>query len=93
MYFLWSILGKLLGFNVFLALDTLVSIICPLRATGGRLRGHIFTIDASSLINTWNILGFNGCLLLDPLRLISFPLRVIVGWVKVIDFHCRNHKC
>ena len=24
---------------------------------------------------------------------ISCPLRVIVGWIKVIDFHCRNHKC
>ena len=38
MYFLWPILGKLLGFSVFLALDTLISISCPLRATGGRLR-------------------------------------------------------
>ena len=38
MYFLWPILGKLLGFNVFLALDTLISISCSLRATRGRLR-------------------------------------------------------
>ena len=38
MYFLWPILGKLLGFGVFLALDTLISISCPLRATGGRPR-------------------------------------------------------
>ena len=38
MYFLWPILGKLLGFNIFLALDTLISISCPLRASGGRLR-------------------------------------------------------
>ena len=38
MYFLWPILGKILGFNVFLALDTLISISCSLRATGGRLR-------------------------------------------------------
>ena len=37
MYFLWSILGKLLGFSVFLVLDTLKSISCHLRAIGGRL--------------------------------------------------------
>ena len=49
---LWPILGKLLGFSVFLALDTLISISCSLRATGGRLRGYFFTFDASSLINT-----------------------------------------
>ena len=30
MYFLWSILGKLLGFSVFLMLDTLTSISCHL---------------------------------------------------------------
>ena len=30
MYFLWPILGKLLRFSVFLALDTLISISCPL---------------------------------------------------------------
>ena len=36
-YFLWPILGKLLGFCVFLALDILISISRPLRATGGRL--------------------------------------------------------
>ena len=93
MYFLWPILGKLLGFSVFLALDTLISISCSLRATGGRLRGYIFTVDASSLINIGNLLGFSGCLLLDPLRFISCPIQIIVGWVKVIDFHCRNHKC
>ena len=38
-------LGKLLGFSVFLALDTLISISFYLRDTGGRLRGYIFTID------------------------------------------------
>ena len=38
MYFLWPILGKLLRFSVFLALDTLISICFPLRATGGRLK-------------------------------------------------------
>ena len=38
MHFLWPILGKLLGFSVFLALDTLISISCSLRATGGRVR-------------------------------------------------------
>ena len=37
MYFLWLILGKPLGFSVFLPLDTLISISCPLRATRGRL--------------------------------------------------------
>ena len=30
MYFYWSILGKLLGFSVFLVLDTLTSISCHL---------------------------------------------------------------
>ena len=30
MYFHWSILGKLLGFSVFLVLDTLTSISCHL---------------------------------------------------------------
>ena len=38
MYFLWSILGKLLGFSVFLMLDTLTSIRCHLRAIVGRLK-------------------------------------------------------
>ena len=38
MYFLLPILGKLLGFSVFLALDTLISISCSLRAIEGRLR-------------------------------------------------------
>ena len=38
MYFLWPILDNLLGFSVFLALDTLISISFSLRATGGRLR-------------------------------------------------------
>ena len=33
MYFLWPILAKLLGFSVFLALDTLISISFHLRAT------------------------------------------------------------
>ena len=37
MYFIWSILGKLLGFSVFLVLDTLTSISCHLRAIGSRL--------------------------------------------------------
>ena len=40
MYFLWSILGKLLGFSVFLVLDTLTSISCHLRAIGGRLNAR-----------------------------------------------------
>ena len=38
MYFLWTIVGHLLGFSVFLALDTLIFISCSLQATGGRLR-------------------------------------------------------
>ena len=38
MYFLWPILDKILGFSVFLALDTLISISFSLGATGGRLR-------------------------------------------------------
>ena len=37
MYFLWSILGKLLGFSVFLMLDTLTHIRCHLRSIDGRL--------------------------------------------------------
>ena len=37
MYFIWPILGKILGFSVFLALDTLIFNNFPLRATGGRL--------------------------------------------------------
>ena len=37
MYFYWSILGKLLGFSVFIMVDTLTSISCHLRAIGGRL--------------------------------------------------------
>ena len=40
MYFLWSILGKLLGFSVFLVLDTLTSISCHLRAIGSRLNAR-----------------------------------------------------
>ena len=49
MYFLWSILGKLLEFSVFLALDTLISISCPLRATGGRLRAGFQLFRLKSL--------------------------------------------
>ena len=49
MYFLWPILGKLLGFNVFLALDTLISISFPLRATGGRLRAGFQLFRLKSL--------------------------------------------
>ena len=40
MYFHWSILGKLLGFSVFLVLDTLTSISCHLRAIGSRLNAR-----------------------------------------------------
>ena len=40
MYFLWSILGKLLGFSVFLVLDTLTFISCHLLATGSRLNAR-----------------------------------------------------
>ena len=49
MYFLWPILGKLLGFSVFLALDTLISISCPLRATGGRLNAGFQLFRLKSL--------------------------------------------
>ena len=49
MYFLWPILGKLLGFNVFLALDTLISISCPLQATGGMLRAGFQLFRLKSL--------------------------------------------
>ena len=49
MYFLWPILGKLLGFSVFLALDTLISISFPLRATGGRLRARFQLFRLKSL--------------------------------------------
>ena len=40
MYFHWSILGKILGFSVFLVVDTLTSISCHLRAIGGRLNSR-----------------------------------------------------
>ena len=49
MYFLWSILGKLLGFSVFLALDTLISISGPLRTTGGRLMAGFQLLRLKSL--------------------------------------------
>ena len=49
MYILWPILGKLLGFSVFLALDTLISISFPLRATGGRLRAGFQLFRLKSL--------------------------------------------
>ena len=49
MYFLWPILGKLLGFSVFLDLDTLISISCPLRATGGRLKAGFQLFRLKSL--------------------------------------------
>ena len=35
-------------------------------------------------------LGFNGCLLLDPLRFISCHLLVIERWVKEIRFYCLD---
>ena len=35
-----------------------------------------------------NLLGFSGCLLLDPLRFGSCHLLVIRRWVKEISFHC-----
>ena len=49
MYFLWPILGKLLGFNVFLALDTLISISFPLRATLGRFNAGFQLFRLKSL--------------------------------------------
>ena len=49
MYFLCPVLGKLLGFSVFLALDILISISCPLRATGGRLRAGFQLFRLKSL--------------------------------------------
>ena len=66
-YFLWPILGKLLGFCVFLALDILISISCPLRATGGRLMAvfQLFRLKSTkhALPNVYltSFLGFNGC--------------------------------
>ena len=49
MYFLWLILDKLLGFTVFLALDTLISISCPLRAIGGKLNAGFQLFRLKSL--------------------------------------------
>ena len=49
MYFLWPILGKLLGFSVFLASDTLISISCPLRVIGGRLKAGFQLLRLKSL--------------------------------------------
>ena len=49
MCFLWPIVDKILGFSVFLALDTLISISCPLRATGGRLNAGFQLVRLKSL--------------------------------------------
>ena len=44
-----------------------------------------------------NLLGFSGCLLLDPLRFISYHLLVTIRWIKEIGFHCLRplmlNKC
>ena len=49
MYFLWPIIGKILGFSVFLALDALISISCPLQATGSMLRAGFQLFRLKSL--------------------------------------------
>ena len=59
MYFLWSILGKLLGFSVFLVLDTLTSISCHLRAIEGRFIAR-FQLLEHLMLNKWYVLKRNG---------------------------------
>ena len=59
MYFLWSILGKLLGFSVFLMLDTLTSIIFHLRAIGGKLNAR-FQLQEQLMLSKCYVSKRNG---------------------------------
>ena len=59
MHFLWSILGKLLGFSVFLMLDTLTSIRCHLRAIEGGLNAG-FQLQEHEMLSKCHISNRNG---------------------------------
>ena len=59
MYFLWSILGKVLGFSVFLVLDTLTSISCHLRAIGSRLNAR-FQLQERRMLSKCYVSKRNG---------------------------------
>ena len=59
MYFHWSILGKLLGFSVFLVLDTLTSISCHLRAIGSRLNAS-FQLQEHRMLSKCYVSKRNG---------------------------------
>ena len=58
-YFLWSILDMLLGFNVFLVLGTLTSISCHLRSIGGRLNAR-FQLQEHLILNKCYVSKRNG---------------------------------
>ena len=59
MYFLWPILGKLLGFSVFLVVDTLTSISCHLRAIGGMLNAR-FQLQEHLMLSKCYVSKRNG---------------------------------
>ena len=59
MYFLWPILGKLLGFSVFLVVDTLTSISCHLRAIEGRLNAR-FQLQEHLMLSKCYVSKRNG---------------------------------
>ena len=59
MYFLLSIHGKLLGFSVFLVLDTLTSISCHLRAIRGRLNAR-FQLQEHLMLSKCYVSKRNG---------------------------------
>ena len=59
MYFLWSILGNILGFSVFLLLDTLTSISCHLQAIGGRLNAR-FQLQEHLMLSKCYVSKRNG---------------------------------
>ena len=59
LYFHWSILGKLLGFSVFLVVDTLTSISCHLQAIGGRLNDR-FQLQEHLMLSKCYVSKRNG---------------------------------
>ena len=59
MYFLWPILGKLLGLSVFLVVDTLTSISCHLRAIGSRLNAR-FQLQEHLMLSKCYVSKRNG---------------------------------
>ena len=59
MYFLWPILGKILGFSVFLVVDTLTSISCNLRAIASRLNAR-FQLQEHLMLSKCYVSKRNG---------------------------------